>query len=687
MTSVFPYWVVGGFCSVLALQSTAAETTQSPVTLLNKVVVSASRVEQTAQKETRAIDSVDRRQLDEIQPLSVADALKFDANVTVAGGPVPGGQSVNIRGLEGNKVLQIIDGTRVNTNFDHRPSYFLDPALINNIDVVKGPVSSLWGSGAIGGVVSQRTLTADDLIVEGKSLGGFIKGGYSDNGDQWTTTVVAAGKQGVINWLVAGSYLDSEPMEQGNGNTLYGSETQNTTGLAKFNWQINTSSTIGLNYRHADNDGHPPVVGSSDQQVNGASSLIDRETTDEHFSINYRFNPAGDRINIDSRLYQNNTRIEETNLNAGLDVSDIETLGFSVTNQSSLEKLNLLGGIDGYEDSLDAIRPDAGNGDGRPNPPTGAKTTTIGAFLYGDYPLGESVVLEAGVRYDSFKSEAQGYDDSDESALSPSMAVRWQLRDWAALSLRYDEAFRAPDVYELFMDGTHFAFFPGGPTNVFVPNPELEPETSSNVELKGEFEFDDVFGEDKLRFVASLFDNKVDDFIQLSVTVPDTMPGFCFAPGMGVGCAGNSMSENVANARLKGFELAAVYQLDALTASLSYGQTRGEDSDSGDELANIPADKWVASIDYGFWSVDTKAGVRAIKSSDQDRIPSDDTQGPYKGYTTVDFYVSWEPADQQLEGIKVDVTVANAFDQNYRTAWSSVYELGRSVRVAAQYRF
>ncbi len=685
MKRVIPSLGIGGFCSLLMLQPAVAETADQPVTQFKKVVVSASRVEQTSQKETRTIESVGREQLDEIQPVSVADALKFEPNVSVAGGPVPGSQSVNIRGLEGNKILQSIDRTRVKTKFSPRPSYSLDPSLIKSIDVVKGPVGSLWGSGAIGGVVSQETVSAADLVDEDESVGGFVKGGFNDNGDQWTTTAAVAGEQGDIDWILGGSYLDSDTMDQGNGDTLYGSETQNATGLAKVNWQINEFNTVGLNYRHANNDGHPPVVGSAEDQLNDPESLIDRTTKDEHISMKHNFNPTSDAINIDTTLYGNKTRIKETNLNAGRDISEIKTIGFSVTNHSQLKNFNLLSGIDGYRDTFDTDRPDSGNG--RPAPPSDAETTTLGAFLYGDYPLLETVVLEAGVRYDNFESEAEGFDDSDDSALSPSVGVSWQALNWMTWSLRYDEAFRAPDVYELYMDGTHFSFYPGGPSNVFVPNPELDPETSKNIELKGAFEFSNLLAKDKLNIVASVFENKVKDFIQLSVTVPDPIPGACFAPGMGVGCAGTSTSENISDARLRGFELGGVYQLEAFTASLSYGQTRGEDSDTDEDLAGIPADKWVASLDYGFWSIDTKVGVRGIKTSDQDRVPSDDTQGPYKGYATADFYASWEPTHPELEDIKVDLTVANAFDKNYRNAWASVYETGRSVRISAQYDF
>ncbi|ROS00350.1 hemoglobin/transferrin/lactoferrin receptor protein [Sinobacterium caligoides] len=687
MKHTLPSLVLGSFCSVLALQSAVADTRQ-PITTMKKVAVSADRIDQTAQKDSRSIDSVGKETLDETQPNSVAEAVKYAPNVSVAGGSVPGNQSVNIRGMEGNKVLQVIDGTRVNTNFSHRPSYQLDPALLSSVDVVKGPVSSLWGSGAIGGVVSQNTITADDLVDDGKSLGGLVKGGLNSNGDQWSTTAAVAGKQGAFDWLLGATYLDADQMEQGNGDTLYGSETQNATALAKLNWQINEANKLGLNYRTSDDDGHPPVVGSTDDQLNSKDALIDRKTRDEHLALSYNLNPVdNDYIDLDSKLYRNHTRIEEVNLNNGKDLSDIETVGFSITNKASFDQLNLLAGIDGYEDSFDTDRPGSGGGDGRPTPPTDAKTTTAGAFLYGDYQLLDTVVLEAGVRYDQFKSKADGSEDSDESALSPSVGISWQASSWANFSLRYDEAFRAPDVYELYMSGTHFAMYPGGPSNLFTPNPDLKPETSSNYEFKGDFNFSNVFADDELNITAAVFDNKVEDFIQLSVYVPQNIPPQCFIPGMGEGCAGTSTSENVAKARLQGFEIAADYQLNALSASLSYGQTRGEDRDTKEDLSNIPADKWVAELGYALWAIDSKVGVRAIKTGDQDHTPSSDTQGPYEGYTTADFYATWEPTSEALEGVKVDLTVANAFDYNYRNAWSSVYEVGRSVRLSAQYSF
>ncbi|MGH8556985.1 MAG: TonB-dependent receptor domain-containing protein [Methylococcales bacterium] len=106
-------------------------------------------------------------------------------NLDIAGGPRAVGNQVNIRGLSDDRILFPIDGARQNFNRAHNSAVFLDPDLLKQIEVVRGPASALWGSGALGGVVAFTTKDAVDLLSPGEQFGAKIKGGYQDVNNQW----------------------------------------------------------------------------------------------------------------------------------------------------------------------------------------------------------------------------------------------------------------------------------------------------------------------------------------------------------------------------------------------------------------------------------------------------------------------------------------------------------------------
>ncbi len=88
--------------------------------------------------------------------------------------------SINIRGLQDfGRVAVVVDGARQNyqrTGHNANGSFFLDPELIGGIDVVRGPTANIYGSGAIGGVVSFRTKDIDDVVRPGERWGVDISG-------------------------------------------------------------------------------------------------------------------------------------------------------------------------------------------------------------------------------------------------------------------------------------------------------------------------------------------------------------------------------------------------------------------------------------------------------------------------------------------------------------------------------
>ena len=469
---------------------------------------------------------------------------------------------------------------------------------------------------------------------------------------------------------------------------MYGSDSQNKTVLGKLGWDLDKQERLALQFRHADLDNHPPTVGSADDQLNDPSQLINRRVTDTHFAIDYATAGKTDWVDLTSKLYISDTDNEEITTFGGGDRSDIKTVGFNVINTTRFGHTRLLMGIDGYRDTVNVTRAVNSGSTNRPEPPTEAKTWVYGTFASLTHDVNQQWQLEAGLRYDNFETEANNNaNKSEEDAFSPSAAVRWQATDWMRWTVRYEEAFRAPTSYELYIEGTHFAYAPiPGWVNSFVANPDLKPEKAENKEVSVDFLFDDLFSaKDQLTLNITGFINDLEDFIYLNVV---TNPG--------VPVTGTSTHVNAQDAQIKGYEVSAQYAQGPLNVNLAYSQARGtEVTNIGatpveNYLQDIPADKWVLDINYGLWNIDTKIGMRVVNVDEQDRLPppsSGSQIGPYNSYTLTDFYATWEPTSGNLEGLKLDFALINAFDKNYRVAWSEVYEPGRAARIAARYSF
>ncbi len=652
---------------------------QADTTLLNQVTVTATRSEKNINDVAQTIEVVDQYQIQQDQPESVAQAVKSLPNVSVSGGPRSNSQSINIRGLEGTRVLQIVDGARQNFNNGHRGTYFTDPELLKSIEVVKGPSSNLWGSGAIGGVVVQNTKTAGELLEPGETFGGYISQGFQSNNNESRTSASLYGVTDNFDWLLNGYYNDGGNYEtgtsgKGNGDEVENSGSREQGGMAKLGWQLNDDSRLEFKAQQAQTNAKVPSNPST--AVDTDSPLIIQESTNTNLSAAYLFNPDSALVDSKFQLFYNDTEFDEYRIeDKQTDNTRYKTLGAAFTNESKLNYFDLTYGLDAYKNTIETKRDDTGNEGNRPENLDG-ESTTVGAFVQADVPLAEAWTLQTGVRYDRFEAK-DNRPDSDieekkqnDDAVSPSVALIWDTTDWLTLTASYNEAFRAPSMEEMFSTGTHFA---AGPfINRFVPNPDLKPEEAKNKEFSARMNFVDILGDDELTVTANVFQNDVDNFINQIVSGTTTT------------------WENVDEARLKGFELAGQYRYQNMQFGLSYGQTRGEDKKAGEYLDNIPADKVVADVTYLMLQGDLKIGSRYTHVRAQDDIRDDydfDNIDSYGSYDLVDLYVSYEPASGALKGIKTDLTVNNLTDEYYVSAWEKLYEPGRNVKLNVRYMF
>jgi hemoglobin/transferrin/lactoferrin receptor protein len=648
---------------------------QTPLEM-EEIKITATRNAEQSETQSRNITVIDKPEIDQIQATSVPQTVAHLPNVTLSGGPRDDVQNVNIRGLGDNQVLQLVDGVRQNFISGHRPTYFLDPELIKSVEVVKGPSSALWGSGALGGLISQNTIHAADLLGT-QDFGGFIKQGYHSNSDKWLTTTTLAGRMDSFDGLVSGFYRDGNEIELGNGENLEGSTSRDKGVMAKVDWFIDDAQTATFNLRSSEVNGEIPSNGAA--EIDSSNFMIHRKNKTDHASVDYRFNKDSDWLNAQFMLYWNNTEMQEYRLSDRRDDNtEIETLGLNLNNRIELGNISFIYGVDGYQDKLTSSR----GGLNRPTPPK-ATTEVWGAFTEVLIPFAEAWRLELGGRYDYFSTEAKNLNnDRSDNAFSPSVALVWQTTDKLNLTLRFDEAFRAPTAEELYTTGTHFCITSSA-CNSFIPNADLKPEESQNIEFIADFNTQNVFTQqDRFGINAALFYNNIDNFIEQTVDNP-VFSSLPFPPFFSID-AGHTTYNNIDDARLKGFELTFNYGLNDFTAALSYGQTRGEDKQTGEELAGIPADKWVLDLSQRFFSRSVKTGLRVSHIQAQNLTPSTDTKN-YDRYTLADIYATWEP--DTMPNFKFDLIVNNLTDQYYLVAFQELYMPGRDVRLAVRYQF
>ncbi|HHX0568747.1 TPA: TonB-dependent hemoglobin/transferrin/lactoferrin family receptor [Haemophilus influenzae] len=658
------------------------------------------------------------------QATSVAAALEDIPNVDVRGGSRSIAQKPNIRGLSDNRVVQVIDGVRQNFDLAHRGSYFLPMSLIQEIEVIKGPSSSLWGSGALGGVVAMRTPNALDLLKNNDKFGVKIRQGYqtANNLSETDASVFAANDK--FDVLLSGFYNNADNLRIGKGNKLNNTAYKQFGGLAKFGWQINDANRVELSHRetrfkqtapsdneveneltneqiikqieefHRGSNGFPPprhnpqVISEFYSKVKtrfgSVSYLSDQQIPDQSTVFNYYLTPDNPYLNTHIALYNNKTIEKEQRKVSGVkDQTKLTTRGINLRNSSELSHISFVYGVDYMRDKISTER---GTNDSDAKfraEPYNANSNTTGVYLIAHIPLfGEKLLLSPSVRYDHYDTSSKTVKYKDNH-LSPATKLTWKVTNWLDFTAKYNEAFRAPSMQERFVSGSHFGADIRGANqiNKFVANPNLRPETAKNKEITANLHFDSLFKQDdKFKIEATYFRNDVKDLINLKTfNNPNENSPSQLLPT-------RSQYQNIANARLSGIELQAQYQTERLTLFTNYGSTKGRDKDSGEALSNIAASKIGVGADYALVKDKFTVGATVTHYAAQHRVPKDHAV-TYPSYILTDLRATYAPLKGEWKNLRLDFALENLFDRKYQPAFSLMEGTGRNAKISAVYSF
>ena len=672
--------------SVLTALPAIALAQQAPppaasLTPLDAVTATATRTPQVAGDVAAPITVVPREELRRRQPGNLNDILRDIPGVEAAGLPRASVQQPQIRGLGDDRVIIQLDGVRQNFNAGHRGRFFFEPELLRQVDVLRGPASMLYGSGAIGGVIALRTLEAEDIIRPGRATGFFLSQGYDTNGGRWRSAAGAAFQVGDFDGIVAYARNAGNNLTDGAGQTIPFTDPTTNTVTARLGWNPLPGMRISAGMIYRDEQQIIPVAANTITNTN----IANRALSGTQFALNFSWAPPETPlVDLRATLYRNAIAIEERRIipNDGrLDTTDLETWGLSVQNTARFsfagwDRHALTAGFDGYVDDQRG----RSNGLARGGYPD-ARQEVLGFFVQEELNIGPATIT-GGLRYDQFESSSPGRPGQSNNRLSPRISAAYRVTDWLQPYIAYAEAYRAPNLTQLYNFGVHFpiAVRPRPLFNVFVPNPNLRPEVSRNLETGVNLRFRDVVEDgDSLRFRASIFRNDLSDFIETVVTATTTE------------------QRNVTRARIEGFEFEGQYESRLWFARAGASILRGDNRTTQQPLSLMPAHKLSLTLGRRFVEQGLTLGGRVQLVGEQDRKPRDLATGRLPPrtppYALMDVFLTWQPPEGPLAPLRFDFGIANLADVRYRRAsWdagvvrSNFYDIGRNVqfRISAQ---
>ncbi|WP_257809438.1 TonB-dependent receptor domain-containing protein [Mesorhizobium sp. J428] len=288
-------------------QVTTESQKKGRVTQLQRLVLGAGQ-EKVAIDTPQAVSVLEQEDIDSAQPSSVADVIRKIPGVNVTGSDRVLGQSFNIRGVgapensgDQGRIIVNVDGVQKFYEQYRLGSFFSDPELFKRVEVLRGPASStLYGSGALGGVVNFTTKDASDFIAEGERGALKLKSTLESNGKGVLGSATLAQRMGEnAEFLLMGNWRQADVYESGNGSEIIGTNFRAWSGLAKGTFKVGDEGTLRLSYQRWDSD-------LDDQQLSQTSTatffgLVDRHVVDQTAIASYE-NPFSDNDMLDVKV-------------------------------------------------------------------------------------------------------------------------------------------------------------------------------------------------------------------------------------------------------------------------------------------------------------------------------------------------------------------------------------------------
>lgn len=185
---------------------------------LDQISVYATRSERQLLDIPATVTIIDRAEIERRMVRDMNDLVRYEPGVNVDRitsrvDPTSSLAGFTIRGVGGNRVLMMVDGTRMIERVTDGNRDFVDMSNLKAVEIIRGPGSVLWGSDALGGIVAFETKDPDDYLKgTSKNFAGQADTSYDTFDHSWIKTITAAAQsdaRGTWQTLVSASQRDA----------------------------------------------------------------------------------------------------------------------------------------------------------------------------------------------------------------------------------------------------------------------------------------------------------------------------------------------------------------------------------------------------------------------------------------------------------------------------------------------
>lgn len=706
---------------------------------LYETVVSASRFEEKAKDVAQQIQVIDAKEMAFNNQQTTADVLQNSGNILVQKSQLGGGSPI-IRGFEGNKVLMVIDGVRMN-NAIYRGGHLqnsitMDNSLLEKIEIVYGPGSVVYGSDALGGVMhfhSKKPLLADTAKLR-LHVNAYTR--YSSASSEGTGHVdfnLGTKRFASLSSITFSHFGD---LRQGNRrNPFYGDwgkrtfyvervgtkdsmfvnpdpNIQKQSGydqidlFQKFLFQKNKVITHELNFQYS-NSSNIPRYDRLTQTRNGTARYAEWYYGPQNrFFAAYTFSTkAITRLYQEAKLilaYQNikESRYSRLFNRDTLEIQE-ESLNIFSLNMDFAKKTGkheLRYGLDAWYNGVKS----EGRGENILDnsrfpfisryPDGGSNMQNIAVYLTHAWEISDKLIINDGIRYNLTGLNARfadktffpfPYEDINQvnQALNGNIGMIYMPNKSWRYTLLAATGFRAPNVDDL------SKVFESVPGKIIMPNPGISPEYTWN--LSGGVTRS--FGE-KINLGTDLYYTLYTNAIAIREGQFNGQDSLFYDGQM----SRVILNDNVARAYLYGFS--AFFQADitpqfSMVHTLNYTYGRFITDSVGYPLDHIPPVFGKSSFQLKLKQfrgefIVMYSGAKASK--DYNLIGEDNAQfsaDPVNGFTPAWFTLNIRSSYQFNKYLRLQLALENILDKNYRVFASNIGAPGRNLVITLRGNF